>query len=306
MMVIKPINPRVDGNAPDLSPRQRAEQFVTWALKLARIQSERRQFDIELARSAALLGLVKAAKRYDPKWNIPFSSYSARYIKWQIAEEFRLERRERAATGFDDMVDLEGLACDPRENTREFESAHDLDFLINLIPSDEQRTLVRLMYAGGMTMRKACREMGISESWAVILHRRAIEYLREKLGSQHKSSNKNLEQPLTYRGRTQTLRQWSQELGLKHRAVQQRLERGWDVERALSTPSPGKPAERCLTWVGRTQSIVEWSRETGIPRATIVARLHHPDQWTIEQILTTPHLGRGPKRKYMRKIQEAS
>jgi RNA polymerase sigma factor (sigma-70 family) len=305
-MIINPINPRIDGESRNLTPRQRAEQFVSWALKLAREQSERRQFDIELARSAALLGLVIAAQKYKPNFDIPFCSYSAKYIKWQIAEDFRQEHRDRPATGFDGMVDLEGIASDPRQNAREFESAQDLDFLINLIPSDEQRTLVRLMYAGGMTMRQACLEIGISESWAVILHRRAIEYLREKLGSQHKSSNKNLEQPLTYRGRTQTLRQWSQELGLKHRAVQQRLERGWTVERALSTPSQGRTAERCLTWGGRTQSIVEWSRETGIPRATIVARLHHPDQWTIEQILTTPHLGRGPKRKYMKNMQEAS
>jgi hypothetical protein len=305
-MVIKPINPRIDGNAPDLSPTQRAEQFVTWALKLAREHSIRRKFDIELARSAALLGLVIAAQKYDPNWNIPFSAYSSKYIKWQIAADFILEHRRRPSTGFDDMVDLEGIASDPRQNSLEFESSHDLDLLINLIPSDEQRTLVRLMYAGRMTQRQACIEMGISEAWAVILHRRAIDYLRGKLGRRSISSHKNLERPLTCRGRTQTLRQWSQELGLNHRAVQQRLERGWDVERALLTPSLEKAAERCLTWNGRTQSIVEWSRETGIPRGTIRARLQHPELWTIEQILTTPHLGRGPKRKYMKKIQETS
>lgn len=41
---------------------------------------------------------------------------------------------------------------------------------------------------------------------------------------------------LTHRGRTQPLVEWSRELGIPYNRIQSRLARGWDVERALTTP----------------------------------------------------------------------
>lgn len=41
-----------------------------------------------------------------------------------------------------------------------------------------------------------------------------------------------------YNGESLTLRQWADKLGLSYGALHARLRRGWDIEKALSTPNP--------------------------------------------------------------------
>lgn len=41
---------------------------------------------------------------------------------------------------------------------------------------------------------------------------------------------------LTYAGKTQTMSQWASELGFTYKALEHRINRGWSVERALTTP----------------------------------------------------------------------
>lgn len=50
------------------------------------------------------------------------------------------------------------------------------------------------------------------------------------------ANNKRSNRFLTYNGKSQTLKQWSDQLGLSKAKIRQRLERGWDVERTLTTP----------------------------------------------------------------------
>ncbi len=42
---------------------------------------------------------------------------------------------------------------------------------------------------------------------------------------------------LTYQGKTQSLARWSREYNLAADTIRNRLNRGWDLEKALSTPS---------------------------------------------------------------------
>lgn len=49
-------------------------------------------------------------------------------------------------------------------------------------------------------------------------------------------NNQTTNKLVTYKGKTQTLAQWKDELGFNYSAVQQRLKRGWDVERAFTQP----------------------------------------------------------------------
>ncbi len=51
------------------------------------------------------------------------------------------------------------------------------------------------------------------------------------------ANNKRTNVNLTYIGRTQTLAQWADELGLDRRTVWGRLNKNWSVERALATPA---------------------------------------------------------------------
>lgn len=40
---------------------------------------------------------------------------------------------------------------------------------------------------------------------------------------------------ITYNGKTQTLAQWADEIGLSYKTIQSRIKRGWNIEKALNT-----------------------------------------------------------------------
>lgn len=50
------------------------------------------------------------------------------------------------------------------------------------------------------------------------------------------SCNKNSNKNLTYRGKTMTMAEWADEIGISRSSLFGRLKRGWSVEKALSTP----------------------------------------------------------------------
>lgn len=59
------------------------------------------------------------------------------------------------------------------------------------------------------------------------------------------ANNRRNNVKLTYQGRTQTVAEWSRELGLKQYTIYARIRTyGWSAERALSTPCNGKRAPR--------------------------------------------------------------
>ena len=49
--------------------------------------------------------------------------------------------------------------------------------------------------------------------------------------------NRRTNKMLTYLGKTQCISAWCEELGLQRTTVEYRIRAGWDVERALTTPS---------------------------------------------------------------------
>jgi hypothetical protein len=51
------------------------------------------------------------------------------------------------------------------------------------------------------------------------------------------SNNRRNNRHLTFKGKTQTVSEWAREVGLRKNALLYRLESGWDLERALTTPS---------------------------------------------------------------------
>jgi len=56
------------------------------------------------------------------------------------------------------------------------------------------------------------------------------------------ANNKRNNHLLTLHGTTKTLRQWSEEYGLKWTALHERLRRGWSVEDAITKPLMRKPS----------------------------------------------------------------
>lgn len=105
---------------------------------------------------------------------------------------------------------------------------------------------------------------------------------------QNNRSNSRL---LTFRDKTQTVAQWSRELGTPYQTIIDRLRLGWTTERALGTPHQkrwqrGFSAHRMLTVRGMTLSMADWSRRTGLFESTICGRLRRG--WDVERAVLTP------------------
>lgn len=57
------------------------------------------------------------------------------------------------------------------------------------------------------------------------------------------NNNKRTSKRITYNGETRTVREFADEYGLAYSCLYARLEAGWDIERALLTPSKGRKSE---------------------------------------------------------------
>jgi hypothetical protein len=88
---------------------------------------------------------------------------------------------------------------------------------------------------------------------------------------------------VTLDGRTQTVAQWADELGLKYMTVYHRIERGWPPERALVS---SMRHTRQIRWRGEERSLPQWAEALGIKYATIVFRLRKG--WSVDRAFSTP------------------
>ena len=73
---------------------------------------------------------------------------------------------------------------------------------------------------------------------------------------------------ILYRGKTKTLHQWCDELGLNYHSTYGRIiTRGWDVDRAFTAPTTRPPV--MVEHNGEAKSISQWGRDLDIPTSTI-------------------------------------
>jgi hypothetical protein len=93
---------------------------------------------------------------------------------------------------------------------------------------------------------------------------------------------------LTYRGKTMIMKEWAEELNIPYSVLQHRIYRGWNTEKALSTPIKSSNRRHCklIEYKGEKKSIAEWSRELGINYKTLHNRIY--TGWSVERALTEP------------------
>ena len=79
---------------------------------------------------------------------------------------------------------------------------------------------------------------------------------------------------ITYQGRTQTAAEWARELGVKHRTVINRLDRGESAEFALETVT--KPRERYITFLRKNPgaTVLDVAKAAGVPEQSARMVLH--------------------------------
>jgi hypothetical protein len=99
---------------------------------------------------------------------------------------------------------------------------------------------------------------------------------------------------LTHNGKSQTIEEWSKELGISIKTIRSRITRGFSVDRVLYVES--NAIERRLqgsvhtyTFQGETLSLQEWSERLGMRYATLYSRINMG--WPIEKAFAKPLQG---------------
>jgi hypothetical protein len=96
-------------------------------------------------------------------------------------------------------------------------------------------------------------------------------------------NNQTTNKIIAYKGKSQTLAQWCEELNLNYGLVNQRLWSGWNVERAFTESADKK---RYFEYNGVLLTKKDISRITGMSINNIDNRIHR--KWSIERIMTQP------------------
>lgn len=94
----------------------------------------------------------------------------------------------------------------------------------------------------------------------------------------------------TFRGKTQTLIEWSEELKLPYSRLRIRLNvLGWTVDRAFTTPSQVRSSTKDHTYTvnGETHNLKDWSVLVGVPYKTMLTRINQLG-WSPKKAITTP------------------
>lgn len=102
-------------------------------------------------------------------------------------------------------------------------------------------------------------------------------------------SNRRSNRLLEFRGKIQSMAQWSREVGLPRKCLEMRLnDLHWSVDKALTEPwKPRKPIGKPITYNGVTKPMAEWANEIGVTEHCIERRLGEL-KWSIEKALTKP------------------
>lgn len=98
---------------------------------------------------------------------------------------------------------------------------------------EQMANMRRNRIVDGKILKHKAEEVGLN--WGTLRSRIEKGVPKEKLYSPEKFPHPRTRN-LTYHGRTQSMRAWERETGISRQAIKYRLDAGWPVERALSTP----------------------------------------------------------------------
>ena len=131
-------------------------------------------------------------------------------------------------------------------------------------------------------------DMGERDSPAHSIERKdnSKGYSREncKWGTRtEQAQNRRSSRFIEYKGERLVVSEWARRVGLDRDTLLQRLNLGWDLEKAFHLPTWN---QKTITLDGITLTVQGWARKTGINRQTISDRLSKG--WSAERILSRP------------------
>ena len=145
--------------------------------------------------SAAMIGLIGAVDRFDPRRGVPFEAYAALRIRGAVVDELRrVDERGRAdrrseetavAVSLDVLLEMgthQGPAVDDgfTERFEQEDLRTRVQDALGRLPA-RQREVIKRYYGDELTLRETGAKMGVSEARACQLHGRAIQSLRRDL-----------------------------------------------------------------------------------------------------------------------------
>jgi RNA polymerase sigma factor FliA len=145
--------------------------------------------------SAAMIGLIGAVDRFDPRRGVPFEAYAALRIRGAVVDELRrVDERGRAdrrsegaavAVSLDVLLEKgthQGPAVDDgfTERFDQEDLRTRVQDALGRLPA-RQREVIKRYYGDELTLRETGAKMGVSEARACQLHGRAIQTLRREL-----------------------------------------------------------------------------------------------------------------------------
>lgn len=89
---------------------------------------------------------------------------------------------------------------------------------------------------------------------------------------------------VTYNGKTQTASQWAREIGLNESILINRLNRGMDVEKALTMPLQQR--DKYVKINNKIQNVGQWLKENNLTKSIVKTRMQNG--FSLEQALTVP------------------
>lgn len=108
--------------------------------------------------------------------------------------------------------------------------------------------------------------------------------------------NKRKTRFVDYKGKQTPICELAEKFNIDRTTLFDRLERGWNIEKALTTPVlENKNTKVYLEFDGERLSLSEWSRKLGIGHSILSRR--RSKGWSVEQILTTPIKKRSKNKK---------
>lgn len=135
---------------------------------------------------AGFIGLIDAARRFDPERGVKFDTYAVPRVRGAMLDELRAHNRiqvslqgEPAGAGGDERGGRESASYepDPRERVEFEEQKHLLAAAIGNLPAHEQ-AVIRLYYFERRLLREIGAKLGLCNSRVWQLHRSALKRLR--------------------------------------------------------------------------------------------------------------------------------
>jgi len=154
------------------------------------------QQDVDDLKQVAVIGLIDAARRFDPAYGVKFWTFALPRVTGKIKDYLRecdwvprVSRQRDPHGQYRVQIPFSALTFGEERKVTEHAEACPVDNtslsaeeILRLIPSGRQRDCVRLYYFDGLSMKELGARWNVSESRAYQIYRKAIIGARRKCG----------------------------------------------------------------------------------------------------------------------------